>query len=425
MRIDVILVGMTMVLLLVLPATACEDCTLGIFGNANEDETVNMQDVTYTELIILEYRDRTDLADAKYDGKINMQDVTQIELVILGKEKELTILDSADRAVTINKPIERMAVGFRFILETLRPLKVPTEMIVGVPGGVSQSDECKMYFPEYQDMPSIGNLWSPDIEAILSLNPDVVFMYYRTESPETTIDVLKSAGIPVASFASGVGSSFLQFGYYYYPIETKMLGYVLDRKDEAFEFTKWYESVIYPIIERAEEIPEDDRPKVYVESWNSYSISATHIDASGGKNIFEEMSGDVDPEAVVEQNPDIIVKVASTNSVGEGVTGYLVTDTAKMAEVRDEIMNRPELAKVNAVKNGDVYVISAYLTAGGPDSGPRNFIQIAYFAKWFQPEIFEELDPKAIHQEYLTEFQGLDIDLDETGVFVYPPLEGI
>ena len=50
----------------------------------------------YTELIILEYRDRTDLADGKYDGKTNMQDATQIELIIPGKEKELTIVDAAD-----------------------------------------------------------------------------------------------------------------------------------------------------------------------------------------------------------------------------------------------------------------------------------------------------------------------------------------
>jgi len=56
--------------------------------------------VTYTELIILEYRDQTELADAKHDGKINMQDLMQIELIILGKEKEITIMDSADRAVT-------------------------------------------------------------------------------------------------------------------------------------------------------------------------------------------------------------------------------------------------------------------------------------------------------------------------------------
>jgi len=41
-------------------------------------------------------------------------------------------------------------------------------------------------------------------------------------------------------------------------------------------------------------------------------------------------------------------------------------------------------------------------------------------AKWFHPDLFEDLDPKAIHQEYLTRFQGLDYDLDEHGVFVYP-----
>ncbi len=44
-------------------------------------------------------------------------------------------------------------------------------------------------------------------------------------------------------------------------------------------------------------------------------------------------------------------------------------------------------------------------------------------AKWFHPELFEDLDPQAIHQEYVTEFQGLDYDLSEHGVFVYPPLE--
>jgi iron complex transport system substrate-binding protein len=41
-------------------------------------------------------------------------------------------------------------------------------------------------------------------------------------------------------------------------------------------------------------------------------------------------------------------------------------------------------------------------------------------AKWFHPELFSDLDPKAIHQEYLARFLRLDYDLDEQGVFVYP-----
>ena len=65
-------------MLLISPASA-SDSTLEIFGNANEDNTRNMQDVTYTELIILEYKDETQLADAKYDGEIDILDVTQSE----------------------------------------------------------------------------------------------------------------------------------------------------------------------------------------------------------------------------------------------------------------------------------------------------------------------------------------------------------
>ncbi len=95
-----ILIGMNLIMLLLcctLP-TAASDYTLDIFGNANEDDTINMQDVTYTELIILEYGDQTQLADAKHDDRINMQDVTQIELIIRGREKELTLIDGLKNA---------------------------------------------------------------------------------------------------------------------------------------------------------------------------------------------------------------------------------------------------------------------------------------------------------------------------------------
>ncbi|MCD4845669.1 MAG: hypothetical protein K8R25_14400 [Methanosarcinales archaeon] len=53
-------------------------------------------------------------------------------------------------------------------------------------------------------------------------------------------------------------------------------------------------------------------------------------------------------------------------------------------------------------------------------SGCRHFLQVPYQAKWLHPELFENMDLKALHQQYLTEFQGLDIDLDEKGVFIYP-----
>ena len=127
----------------------------------------------------------------------------------------------------------------------------------------------------------------------------------------------------------------------------------------------------------------------------------------------------VDPEVIMERNPDIIVRVAPWAAGGYGVAA---DDTTELEVLREELMSRPELQNVAAVKDGRVYIIANHLVSFFPRCGCRQFLQIAYQAKWFHPELFEDLDPQAIHQEYLTEFQGLDCDLSESGVFVYPPL---
>ena len=425
MKLNTILVGITMTLLLLASPVAASDYTLGVFGNANEDDTVNMQDVTYTELIILEYRDKTELADAKYDGDIDILDMTQIALIILGREKELTLVDSADRVVTVKKPLNRIVTCNRHFLEMFQALKVPKDKVVGVPDGIKRPGYDILY-PEFQDVPIVAGGYNPgsapDCEAIIGLYPDVVLLYAAYTGSDAAADLLESAGVTVVR---------LNFNRPHIPNmfqeEVKKLGYVFGKEAEAEELLDFYEVCQNSIKETVEGISEEDKPKVYAESWNSYVTTERYarIEIAGGRNIFPGMSYEasisVDPEEVVSQNPDIIVKMATA----EGVAGYEldVADTVGMAEIREEIMSRPELQNVNAVKNGKVYVISGYIMAAGPRSGCRYFVQDAYDAKWFHPELFEDLDPKAIHQEYLTEFQGLDIDLDEKGVFMYPPLD--
>ena len=403
-----ILVGITAIMLLfccTLPAAA-SDYTLGIFGNANEDDTINMQDVTYTELIILEYRDQTELADAKYDDKINMQDVTQIELVILGKEKELTIMDSADRIVTVDKPIERVVTLNSYPAEVIR-IFATHDRIVGVGSGIAEDD---VYFPELSELPSVGSSFTPDLEAILTLNPDLVFTWN--------------------SKAQGLGEDLALVtvvGFDIYKPETiaeevEKCGYIFGSRDEAGEFIDWYEGYMDTIEERTEGIPEVDRPRIYFESPKKYKTGGggtgwdRKIVIAGGNNIFSDLPAksylQVDPEEVAERNPEIIVKEVS------GGSGYATDDPTEFSDVRDEIMSRPELTHVDAVDDGKVYIIHIDIF-GGFDHLPG----IAYMAKWFHPELFDDLDPQAIHQEYLTEFQGLDYDLNEHGVFVYPSLE--
>ena len=394
-----------------------DDYVLGVCGNANEDDTIDMGDVVYTKLAIFGKKPKTELCDAKYDGRINVLDVIQTKLIILGKEKELTVIDSVDRIVTVKKPVDRVVASWRGILELTRTVKLEKDRIVGV-GSWCQKVDYKIFFSEYQDKPVVS---TRDPESILKLDPDIVFMLSLSD-PDPYRKKLESAGVTVFGALGGAlggdaGEEAIKFGY------------IFDKEKEAEEFRDWYEgssSTISLIKERVEKIPEEDKPKVYFEyytkKYNTASERNARIHLAGGKSIFPDVQGGVipvNPEAVVALNPDFIVQGCGCGGY-DGGYALDVGDTSKLEEKRDEIMSRSELQIVTAVREKQVYVLSGHFMYGGPSAGCRGFLGTIYMAKWFHPELFEDLDPQAIHQEYLERFQGLDIDLDEKGVFVYP-----
>ena len=413
MKTDTILAGIAMGLLLLASPVAASDYTLGIFGNANEDDTINMQDVTYTELIILEYRDRTELSDAKYDDKINMQDVTQIELVILGKEKELTIVDHDGDAVTVNKPVKRVIPDHITSLVAMRVLDAE-DMIVGIDTAVKKWMGPN-FLQDLAELPSIGKYSNPDYEAILNLNPEVYFSYRAVYGPGGKETLRKK--LP--------GITVIETGYYipYNPenftMDIRKLGYILDKRDRAEEYIDWYNDYMDMIKERTAGLSEDEKPRVYTEFLQSYYSSGGFepSDLAGGINICAGMAPGyitVDPEWVIEQNPDVILRKTFAKP-----SAYETDDPSGLIAEREEILNRPELANVAAVKEGRVYLWHMY-TCG---LFPNEIIAIVYHAKWLHPGLFEDLDPQAVHQEYLDRFSPLDFNVKEHGVFVYPPPE--
>ena len=67
-----------------------------------------MRDFTYSPPIFCGLEDEVGLADANYDGEVDVGDMKQIGMIILGRGSKLTLVDSADRIVTIaGRPIER------------------------------------------------------------------------------------------------------------------------------------------------------------------------------------------------------------------------------------------------------------------------------------------------------------------------------
>ena len=332
------------------------------------------------------------------------------------------IKDVNEEVSTFYRPPERIVAAYGHAYMPLQTLYA-VDRIVGwraSPGDIRY----KILYPAFADIPSVGTGWIIDYEALLKLQPDLVFIRPSVIGGAGGADDHYKKIREIAPDLPVVRLSlYKSYDRTFYVGEMRTLGYLLDKEEEAERFIDYYEGFMDRIKEKTSDIPEEDKPRVYYMSaftsyygWKSYTRGDTAmIIAAGGNDIFSDVQGTtISAEEVIRLDPEVII--------GQGmyeVGGYAMDDIPKLRDMRDEIMNREELQNVTAVKNGEVYVFPADICCCGA-SGGRYFLGIVYFAKCLHPDL--DLDPTALHQEFLTEFQeGLDYDLSTHGVFVYHP----
>jgi len=380
--------------------------TLKIYGNANEDDTVDMRDVTYIKLVIFGKKPETEFCDANYDGRVSMLDVVQTKLIIVGKEAKLTIVDSADRTVTVKKPVERIVPQPITLYEPIWVLGAQ-DKVVGVRTEAKEDDY--PWLPRIQDIPAIGRRKELDYEKIIELKPDIVIA--SKKAVEEMEEKLAPAGITVVALQLVEIEKF--------DPEFKILAKILGKDERAEEFISWRQKHLEMVKERTEGI--ESKVKVFGEytdvEWGTGGKgSGLHsvITAAGGYNIAgDEVGyfGIVDPEWVIRENPKVILLVEWT-----GLTGYYIDSYEGVKQLIENAYNRTGLKETYAVKNGRVYVIDG----PGVLTACRNNIAVLYCAKWFYPEQFEDLNPEEIHREYFEEWIGVEYK----GVWAYPLIGG-
>ena len=317
-----------------------------------------------------------------------------------------TITDYYGEDEMFYRPIERIVLPYVEQADLVRALDAK-DRIVGVPERIRKEEA---YYPDLSKLPSMGTVFKPDYEAVFGLNPDVFLVYHPP-----WVDCEKLSGIPCIYLGSFKLESFTQ--------TVTAFGYMFDKEEEAEKYIDWNTGWINEIESRTSGLSEDEKPRVFRWWWRSsggYGHGGSYCEKdaiAGGRNIAEgqELPGraDIDPEWVANQSIDIIVAHAP-----QSICGYDFDDASEIVAAREDIMNYAELGNTIAVKKGDVYLID---NKHFMCTNTGYAISIAYMAKWFHPDLFEELDPQAIHQEYITEFQRLDFDVSEHGVFVYHP----
>jgi len=329
-----------------------------------------------------------------------------------------TITDSAKNIVTIYKPIERAIIAYWIDAAiTLQALKAE-DSIIGVTAPIA--DE-QILFPKLSKLPVVGampRVESLDFEKILELKPDVVITGGNASSMDDIQKEIQSLDpdVTVLRFDFCQPATYLD--------EVNKTGYLFDKRDEADELIDFINGHLSQIEERVDKIPSDKRIKVYCEVFKDYQTGGTgnyypndYIEMAGGANLFGDSSQGLftaDPEEVIKRNPDLILTLMGSKYSDR--IGWNVDNVTALREKRDEIMNRTGFEGISAVKSGNVYTLDSNIVLDAIYP-----VGISYYAKWFYPDLFEDLDPNEVHQEYLSKFLGIDYDLDANGAFVYHP----
>ena len=328
--------------------------------------------------------------------------------------KPRTITDQGDRMVTFYRPIERVVACPPDPARAIIALGAGDKLVGGMFAtsicyrSVEEAPKCaakvcggRLF--EITETPREGcGCGVGAAELILSLKPDVIF----NNNAITADQLQKKTGIPNACAYGYLPGHSLENSFE--TIET--VGKVLEKEEEAEELISFMEEKIYKVKGVTSQIPEEEKPRVYLASRGTGGKGCTRFPTThplydplviaGGINVGEEVEGKwhygvpvemvILEEQIIKWNPDIIIIAASS----------LKTKSDRV----EDVLSHSDFQTLNAVKNDSVYYSIYPYSCGMPQD--KNLINTLYLAKLLHPDKFKDLDLEEEGNEIMERFLG-------------------
>jgi iron complex transport system substrate-binding protein len=345
----------------------------------------------------------------------------------------ITVTDIAGRVVEVERDPSHVVIGEGRMIYSIALLdqENPFQRIAGWKDDMINydPDAYRKYlevFPEIVDLPSFGSPYNDEwnLEAVISLGTEVVLMNLG--------NLLKAqeSGIIEKLEEAGIATVFVDFRQD--PTQNtvpslQLLGRIFDRRDEADAFGDYYQEQMKLIYSRVQEIPDEDRPVVFIEraaGYNPAECCSTFgaanlgrlVDLSGGRNWGSAktpgFSASVSLEAIFSDDPDVIIGTganwAEANPATTAVLFGYEADAEMVQERLAALAARDGWPELSAVKNGRFHSVYHQFY-----NSPYHFVAMQAFAKWLHPELFEDVDPDATMAELHDRF----LPIDYSGVF--------
>ncbi|MBN1692165.1 MAG: cobalamin-binding protein [Dehalococcoidales bacterium] len=273
----------------------------------------------------------------------------------------LTITDHFGRVVTIeNTNPQRIVSLAPSNTEILFALGLG-DRIVGV------TDYCN-YPPEATTKSSVGDYTEPNIEVIVSMEPDLVL---ATEEHETEMAQLETHGITVVGLCPATIDEVLA--------SITLVGQLTGQETEAATLVDDMQVRIKTITDKTSTLSEAEKTRVFYIIWHdpmwtagAGSFANALIELAGGVNIASDLSGyaDISIEAVIVGNPQVIIAGVGMGTGEDLPLEYMKTESS--------------LEVLDARKTGRIYGVNMDIV-GRP--GPRIVEALEEFFKLIHPEL--------------------------------------
>lgn len=313
-----------------------------------------------------------------------------------------TVVDTYGRYVDIPKDVDSVAILNSGVYDLVCGLGAADK----VTGVIDTID----ILPNDTEKEIVGTWKEPNVEKILEMQPDVVFGYKKYMNEESAKQI-EDAGLSLVYIDAYKVENMAS--------EISTLGLILGKEEQAKEYLDYLNKYTDIINERLAEVTEEEKVNVF---WEGYSDYKTVAKGTGGHGIIESAGGiniagnepvdypEISDEWVIEKNPDVIIKVASSSNP---VLGLGIEDSTNAKSIYDTLTSRAGWSELDAVKNNKTYVISSEISTTPQGS----VIGSLYLATWLYPDKFEDINPEQVHKEMLEKFYGLDAK----GIWTYAP----
>ena len=241
-----------------------------------------------------------------------------------------SVTDSDGNEVTFDAPPERIVAFSSAVLEML--------FAIGEGDRVAATHDFAAYPPEADDLPRVGDAFNMNIEAIVELEPDLVFVFY----PRFNEDLAR-AGLKTLYLET------LDYGFLQVADEIRLWGRVTGNPDGAELTAAAFERHVDELKATLE--PQEGGLRVFQDVGGLWTpgddtLMGEVFEMLKLDNIAHDLEGyaQLNPEVIVERDPDIII----------------TTDPATFTD-------NPAFAEVSAVKSGRVLSLpSDNLSIAGP-----------------------------------------------------------